>query len=141
MMHRLFARVMSMWALLALSGCFTTRIEPLRPLTVTLSSTAPVHLTTVGSDGMVETSRCPSLNAVLAVAQLRGDTLFYETITTQREAPRGEPCHRNAPGYIILAEHPSLTMLHVRRSAQRSALWGFAVYALVASAIFLARAQ
>jgi hypothetical protein len=133
MTRRFIVRGIAICAVATLSGCFTTRVEPPRPLTMTLWSSTPVQLTTTGASGMTGTSPCFSLHAVVTVAQLRGDTLFYDKITPLRDTPHAESCNRSAPGYIDLKAHPTLTVIYVQRSTQRSVLWGLAILALVSS--------
>jgi hypothetical protein len=113
------ARVLATLGMITLAGCYAARLEPLRPFSMTLHSATPVRLVTVGAEG-VAASPCLTLNAVAYVQQLRGDTLFYAKIVSQRPSPREAPCNRDVPGYIDLAAHPSLTTLSVTPSAPRS---------------------
>lgn len=116
--------VVALFCATTLGACYQRRLEPLRPLAMQLRSPTPVLLTGRQADGAVATSVCEALKADVQVEQIRGDTLFYASLSNRRSSRMEKPCGTVGPGFIVLTAHPNITAVVATKS---NVLTSFAV--------------
>jgi hypothetical protein len=124
--------VASLLGLLCLQGCYSAKLEPLRPLPLTIRSSTPVLIGTTGVSGAPQTLPCLSLDVNVDVQELRGDTLFFSTLRSNHRNSRDlGSCSVSGPGFIDLAAHPSITATRVMPSRGATALAALTVPFLI----------
>ena len=93
--------------LLVCSGCVTTRRHPVVPLPVRLVSPTPFFAHVRARADTAATS-CQVLRISGTVAEVRGDTLEFSAVSTERQ-PRGSAdCLEGRAGFVVLSGAPAL---------------------------------
>jgi len=98
-----------------LSGCYSVTQQAVLPIPVTLDS--PSEYQILPAEGAPpHTNACMVLRARLDVTRLSGDTLHFsgmQVITQPAGAPR---CEHHGPGRLVVAGHPEIVTLEMRRN-------------------------
>lgn len=124
-------------SLLLLSGCATARRHPVVPLPVRLVSPEP-FVAHVRARADTAATECAVLRVTGTVAAVRGDTLEFAALWSDRRPRRAVDCLKGRAGYIVLSSAPAL---HAETTIVRNGrtvglvlvtAWAWAMLALVA---------
>lgn len=93
--------------LLFCSGCVTTRRHPVVPLPVRLVSRTPFFAHVRARADTAATS-CQVLRISGTVTEVRGDTLEFSAVSTERRPRGAADCLEGRAGFVVLSGAPAL---------------------------------
>lgn len=94
-------------SLLLLGGCAVSRRHPVVPLPVRLVSPKP-FVAHVRARADTAATSCPVLRVTGTVAVVRGDTVEFAALRSDRRPRRAVDCLQGRAGYIVLSAAPDL---------------------------------
>ncbi len=124
-------------SLLLLGGCAVSRRHPVVPLPVRLVSPKP-FVAHVRARADTAATSCPVLRVTGTVAAVRGDTVEFAALRSDRRPRRAVDCLQGRAGYIVLSAAPDLraetTIVRNGRTVGLVlvAAWGWAIFGVMA---------
>lgn len=106
--HRAIHRLVGLTALLLFTACATTRRYPATeslPVRLVSPKPFPVH---VRARADTSATSCQVLRITGTVSAVRGDTMEFASVWSDRRPREAEDCLQGRPGFLVLSSAPDL---------------------------------
>jgi len=120
--QRALHRLVALTALLLGAGCATTRRYPATetlPVRLVSRTPFPVH---VRARADTSATSCQVLHITGTVSAVRGDTMEFASVWSDRRPREAEDCLQGRPGYLVLSSAPDLQGETARANNGRTAV-------------------
>lgn len=111
----------SLLAVAVATGCATHRLEPVVPMPVQIVSRKPFAVHVAATD-TTPPNWCVHSRVRATVAEVRGDTMFFARVHSERRPMASSDCVRGGPGFLVLSSAPDARVEIVRVDPVRGAL-------------------